>query len=167
MDVVYKFISQKLQFTWLLDLNWFEDLFPYLAFGVTCARRMSSEVAHDMEYRLSSIPSWYFYKRLDWFHSWFTKFKLGLIQAKMLRLSWLQLVHDLSCQLGSLIFTFTLLFDCLFVLSKEVHQTQSSKTGWERNVKNLTEKIWLIFWFVLQSNQTCQISSLCTPKTMC
>ena len=73
-------------------------MFLYLAFGVTCARRMSSEVAQDMESRLSTTPSWYFYKRLDWFHSWFTKYKLGLIKAKILRPSCLQLVHNLSCQ---------------------------------------------------------------------
>ena len=30
--VVYNFISQKLQFIWLVDLNYFEDLFLFVAF---------------------------------------------------------------------------------------------------------------------------------------
>ena len=81
-------------------------------FGITCTRRMSSEVAHDMESRLSTIPSWYFYKTFDWFNFWLTRFKSGFRQANILTLSRLLLMHNLSCKFWSLIFIFILLFVC-------------------------------------------------------
>ena len=79
-------------------------------FGITCTRRMSSKVAHNMKSRLSTIPSWYFYKTFDWFNFWLTRFKSSFIQANILTLSRLQLMHNLSCKFWSSIFIFILLF---------------------------------------------------------